>query len=141
MVLSLGLRMESWWGGIMLYMMFAAWAVLTVGVLVLMEGLSAFLHTLRLHWSEINSPFRPNFLSFNSIKPSYFLTLNVFFFCFVGWSSRASSTAGMDMLSCLSRLKSSWSKEERLKTKTLACWCCIKKDNSVSATAVNGTTA
>jgi V-type H+-transporting ATPase subunit a len=51
MVLSIGLKMDHWWGGIMLYLVFAAWAVLTVGVLVLMEGLSAFLHTLRLHWS------------------------------------------------------------------------------------------
>ncbi|CAG0910279.1 unnamed protein product [Cyprideis torosa] len=50
MVLRIGLRQKGWEGGVWLYIMFMAWGVLTVGVLVLMEGLSAFLHTLRLHW-------------------------------------------------------------------------------------------
>lgn len=37
-------------GSILLYVLFAAWAGLTLAILVMMEGLSAFLHTLRLHW-------------------------------------------------------------------------------------------
>lgn len=50
MVLRQALVQKGWFGGVALWIIFAFWGVLTIGILVLMEGLSAFLHTLRLHW-------------------------------------------------------------------------------------------
>ncbi|XP_067233752.1 V-type proton ATPase 116 kDa subunit a 1 [Chanodichthys erythropterus] len=57
MVLQVGLKLSSGMGSLMLVLLFAAFAVLTVTVLLVMEGLSAFLHALRLHWVEFQNKF------------------------------------------------------------------------------------
>jgi len=50
-VLKMGFTiLPGYYGAIMLYLIFAFWATLTLSILVMMEGMSAFLHTLRLHW-------------------------------------------------------------------------------------------
>uniref|UniRef100_H2SIU8 V-type proton ATPase subunit a n=1 Tax=Takifugu rubripes TaxID=31033 RepID=H2SIU8_TAKRU len=57
MVMHLGLSSRSGGGFFGLSIIFSAFAGLTVAILLIMEGLSAFLHALRLHWVEFQNKF------------------------------------------------------------------------------------
>ncbi|KFO71451.1 V-type proton ATPase 116 kDa subunit a isoform 2, partial [Cuculus canorus] len=50
MVMRVGLRVDTTYGVLLLVPLLAFFAVLTVSILLVMEGLSAFLHAIRLHW-------------------------------------------------------------------------------------------
>ncbi|GLD67310.1 V-type proton ATPase 116 kDa subunit a [Lates japonicus] len=57
MVMRHALKWQGYVGSVVLFVIFAFFAVLTVSILLVMEGLSAFLHALRLHWVEFQNKF------------------------------------------------------------------------------------
>uniref|UniRef100_A0A4W3KFT6 V-type proton ATPase subunit a n=1 Tax=Callorhinchus milii TaxID=7868 RepID=A0A4W3KFT6_CALMI len=57
MILHNGFTTNHGLGSIGLAIIFAVFATLTVAILLIMEGLSAFLHALRLHWVEFQNKF------------------------------------------------------------------------------------
>uniref|UniRef100_A0A915AQ24 V-type proton ATPase subunit a n=1 Tax=Parascaris univalens TaxID=6257 RepID=A0A915AQ24_PARUN len=57
MVFRQAFTLNGYLGVIATYIIFFIFAFLSLSILVLMEGLSAFLHALRLHWVEFQSKF------------------------------------------------------------------------------------
>ncbi|XP_066465969.1 V-type proton ATPase 116 kDa subunit a 2 [Tiliqua scincoides] len=57
MVMRVGLRVDATYGIILLVPVSALFVVLTIFILLVMEGLSAFLHAIRLHWVEFQNKF------------------------------------------------------------------------------------
>lgn len=52
MVMKNSFKVTDYVGSVFMVVVFAFFAILTVSILLIMEGLSAFLHALRLHWWE-----------------------------------------------------------------------------------------
>ncbi|XP_012692437.1 V-type proton ATPase 116 kDa subunit a3 [Clupea harengus] len=72
MVMRISLSWQGYAGSVVLAVIFSFFAMLTVSILLIMEGLSAFLHALRLHWVEFQNKFysgtgyKLNSFSFNT---------------------------------------------------------------------------
>lgn len=67
------LKMSGALGPVAIMCGFAVWFTLTIGILIGMEGLSAFLHALRLHWVEFNNKFYDG--TGVKFEPFYFKTM------------------------------------------------------------------
>ena len=50
MVMSISLRLRGWGGLVGILIILGVFTMLTVAMLLIVEGLSAFLHALQLHW-------------------------------------------------------------------------------------------
>ncbi len=57
MTIGASFKFSGLFGAIFIFIMFALWFILTVCILVVMEGTSAMLHALRLHWVEAMSKY------------------------------------------------------------------------------------